>query len=116
MRIDHVQLAIPAGSEDLCRAFWLNVPGCAEMEKPDHLKPRGGFWLMCGEAPLHFGVDPDFRPATKAHVAFEVADLDNLAAALTATNHAVRWDRPIDGRRRFFTDDPVGNRIEFIGD
>ncbi|TMV35674.1 glyoxalase, partial [Thioclava sp. BHET1] len=26
----------------------------------------------------------------------------------------VRWDEAIAGRQRFFTEDPVGNRIEFM--
>ena len=116
MKIDHVQLAIPAGSEDDCRAFWLKALGCAEVEKPDHLKARGGVWLIFDEVSIHLGVDDDFRPAKKAHLALAVADIDRFAAGLTAANHAVRWDQPIDARRRFFTDDPVGNRIEFIGD
>jgi hypothetical protein len=42
--------------------------------------------------------------------------LDDLAARLTEAGHEVRWaaDDEIPGRRRFHTDDPVGNRLEFL--
>ena len=70
--------------------------------------------LRSGAVELHLGIDPDFRPARKAHPAFRVADLDRLAERLGAAGRTVRWDEPIGGRRRFFTDDPVGNRLEFI--
>jgi hypothetical protein len=26
----------------------------------------------------------------------------------------IRWDTSVAGRRRFYTDDPFGNRLEFI--
>src|SRR5262249_39734294 len=43
--IDHVQLAIPPGSEDDCRRFYVNVLGLAEKPKPPVLAARGGLWL-----------------------------------------------------------------------
>src|SRR5262249_22100612 len=46
--IDHVQLAIPPGSEDDCRRFYVNVLGLAEKPKPPVLAARGGLWLMAG--------------------------------------------------------------------
>ena len=85
-----------------------------EIDKPPALSGRGGLWLRFLAVELHLGVDPDFRPAGKAHPAFGVADLDTLADRIAAAGHPVRWDAALDERRRFFTDDPVGNRLEFI--
>jgi predicted enzyme related to lactoylglutathione lyase len=63
---------------------------------------------------LHLGVEEGFRPATKAHVALAVSGLDALAARLEAGGHPVRWDEALAGRRRFYTDDPFGNRLELM--
>ena len=112
--LDHVLLAIPAGSEDLCRSFYTDLLGFAEIEKPAGLAARAGAWFTAGGAEVHIGVDPDFRPAKKAHPALRVADLDGLAARLAGAGRPVRWDDAIAGRRRCFTEDPVGNRIEII--
>lgn len=114
MRLHHVQLAIPSNSEDRCRAFYCGVLGWAELEKPPLLASRGGLWLKTGENELHLGVEADFRPARKAHPAFAVADLDDLAARLTAAGASVTFDDAIPGTRRFYTDDAVGNRLEFL--
>lgn len=112
--LDHLQLALPAGAEPQMRAFWCDLLGCIPLPKPAALAGRGGFWARAGSLELHFGVDPDFTPATKAHPGFVVADIAALAARLTAADHPFRWDPVIPGVTRFFTADPVGNRLEFI--
>ena len=38
----HVQLAMPVNGEDRARAFYVDVLGFEEVEKPDILKDRGG--------------------------------------------------------------------------
>ncbi len=115
MRIDHIQLAIPAGSEDRCRPFWL-AAGFAEIPKPAALQARGGLWLRLGSVELHLGVDPAFVPATKANPGLATPGIDALAQALYALDADVLWDSALTDRRRFFTADPVGNRIEFLED
>lgn len=114
MILDHIQLAIPAKSEDACRLFWVEILSFRELEKPAALRARGGAWFARGDVEIHLGVESDFAPAKKAHPAFRVPDLDGLADRLATAGHPIRWDDAIKGRRRFFTDDPVGNRVEFI--
>jgi catechol 2,3-dioxygenase-like lactoylglutathione lyase family enzyme len=115
-RLDHVQLAIPPGSEDLCRAFYVGLLGMRELQKPPVLAARGGAWLASGPVQIHLGVEPEFRPARKAHPAVAVADIDGLAARLSGAGHDVVWDDAIPGLRRFYASDPVGNRLEFLLD
>ncbi len=110
---DHVQLAIPRGGEDRARAFFVGLLGMVEVPKPDTLSPEG-CWFAAGEVAVHVGVDPDFRPATKAHPAFLTGDLDGLRARLEAAGVACREDKPVEGYQRFFADDPFGNRLEFM--
>ncbi|GAB5349873.1 VOC family protein [Alteriqipengyuania sp. 357] len=110
---DHVQLAIPRGGEDRARAFFVDLIGMREVPKPVTLSPHG-CWFEAGAVSLHIGVDPDFRPATKAHPAFLVADLEDLRTRLEAAGVACREDKPLAGYLRFFAEDPFGNRLEFM--
>ncbi len=114
MRLDHVQLAIPAGAEDACRAFYCGVLGWTELQKPEALRARGGLWLQAGDSQVHLGVEADFRAARRAHPAFAVDDLDALAERLRVAGAPVEFDEAIPGLRRFYTSDAVGNRIEFL--
>ncbi len=109
-----MQVAIPRGGEDAARDFYCRLLGFAEIEKPQALQAAGGLWLRSGAAELHLGVEEPFRPAAKAHPCFTVDDLDGLAADAHERSFPVRPDERIPGRRRFFTDDPFGNRLEFV--
>lgn len=84
-----------------------------EVPKPVSLSPSG-CWFASGGVSIHIGVDPDFRPATKAHPALLVDDLDTLRETLVTAGCETHDDKPIAGVRRFFTADPFGNRIELI--
>jgi catechol 2,3-dioxygenase-like lactoylglutathione lyase family enzyme len=114
VRIDHIQLAAPKGCEDAARAFYGGLLGLREIEKPELLRGRGGCWFACGEQQIHIGVEAEFRPAKKAHPAFAVRDLVALREILIA--HAVQIvdDQSLPGMRRFFAEDPWGNRLEFL--
>jgi catechol 2,3-dioxygenase-like lactoylglutathione lyase family enzyme len=112
--LDHVQLAMPAGGESAARAFYEGLLGIPERTKPANLAPRGGCWFERGALKVHLGVDPDFRPARKAHLAFLVTDLPGLVAALRAAGHVPRDDEPLAGHRRVYVDDPFGNRLELL--
>jgi len=115
-RLDHIQLAMPPGGEAQARAFWAGLLGMSEEEKPAPLAGRGGCWFRAGAVILHLGVEKDFAPQRKAHPAFCVRDLDGLAARLAGAGYPVTWDEALPGRRRFYTADPFGNRIELIQD
>ncbi len=114
--IDHVQVAAPAGCEDDARRFFGELLGLAEVEKPDALRARGGVWFQAGDQQLHVGVEEPFAPARKAHPALRVRPdaLDALAARLEAAGATVRWDSALDSIRRFYSEDPWGNRIELL--
>ena len=112
--IDHVQIAIPAGGEESGRGFYGGLLGLEEIGKPPEMRGRGGCWFDLGGAQLHLGVDSDFRPARKAHVALRTDGLDDLRARLRDAGCDFREDSPVNGRARFFADDPFGNRIEFV--
>jgi catechol 2,3-dioxygenase-like lactoylglutathione lyase family enzyme len=114
--LDHVQIAAPPGCEARARRFYGELLGLPELEKPVALQPRGGVWFALGDAQLHIGVEAEFRPARKAHPAlrFDGAGLDELARRLGDAGAPVRWDDELPDVRRFFTDDPWGNRLELL--
>ncbi len=114
--LDHVQIAAPPGCESQARRFYGELLGLGELEKPARLRPAGGVWFALGDAQLHIGVEERFSPARKAHPALAVdgAKLDELARRLTEAGMPVRWDDELSHVRRFFTDDPWGNRLEIL--
>ena len=63
LKIDHVQLAAPKGSEDRARHFFGDILGLKEIEKPKILKKRGGVWFSIGNQQIHIGIEEPFTPA-----------------------------------------------------
>ncbi|MFF3495685.1 VOC family protein [Streptomyces sp. NPDC002795] len=112
--VDHVQLAAPPGSEEVLRSFYVDDLGMTETPKPPALAARGGCWFEAGAVRLHLGIDRDFRPAKKAHPGLLVRDIEAYARRLTERGVAVEWDDLLPGRRRFYCQDPVGNRLEMV--
>ena len=114
VELDHVQLAMPPGAEDIARQFYVDLLRMIEVPKPAALAGRGGIWLRTGKVELHLGVETDFRPARKAHPALAVRDLAAIAQQLTQSGVKVVWDDSLPGRARFHADDCFGNRLEFV--
>jgi len=114
--IDHVQLAMPAEEEDRARAFYGALLGMKEVPKPAELAKRGGCWFECGPVQVHLGVEADFRPARKAHLALRCFDYDGLVARVRSAGVKVQEDSNIPGVRRCHIFDPFGNRVELIAE
>ncbi|MGG4145529.1 VOC family protein [Paenibacillus algorifonticola] len=114
--IDHVQLAAPEGCETEARSFFNGILGWTEIPKPEALQKRGGVWFECGTHQVHIGVQRDFVPATKAHPAFHIQSLDELREHLLQHHIQVIYDeaRADEGVKRFYLNDPFGNRLEFL--
>lgn len=114
LAIDHVQIAIPVGGEPASRSFFTGLLGMAEEQKPAPLATRGGCWFRAGKVHLHCGVETPFTPQRKAHVAFLIEAIDDLVAKFDDAGVEIKWDESVAGCRRFYADDPFGNRLEFI--
>jgi hypothetical protein len=85
------------------------------LERPASLG-RPGVWFGLHGRQLHVSAYEDFTPASRAHPALEVPDdrLDEIAGRLISAGAEVRWDERLGDRRRFYTDDPWGNRLELL--
>ncbi|MFI6050917.1 VOC family protein [Streptomyces violascens] len=112
--VDHVQLAAPPGSEPQLRTYYEDILGMTEIPKPPVLAARGGCWFRYGPVQLHLGIEDDFRPAKKAHPGLRVTSIEAYARRLEEHGAKVVWDDSLPGHRRFYSEDPVGNRLEFL--
>jgi catechol 2,3-dioxygenase-like lactoylglutathione lyase family enzyme len=113
-RVDHIQIAAPSGCEPAAREFYGSILGLEEIDKPLVLRTRGGCWFQCDKQQVHIGVELEFQPARKSHLAFVVFSLDELRQTLLARGIHVVDGEDLPGRRRSYADDPWGNRIEFV--
>lgn len=114
LAIDHVQIAIPPGQEEIARRFYGELLGFNEVQKPQALLARGGAWFTSGSVTLHLGIEADFHPARKAHPAFLVDALEPLITRLRSAGIEMQSDVPLDGYVRWHVFDPFGNRIELM--
>ena len=117
--LDHVQVAAPTGCEDDARAFYGELLGLEEIEKPPVLAWRGGAWFRVGEQELHVGVADPFAPARMALPAFRLSSteaLEDLVKRLEREGIAVARPDPdeIPETARVFVCDPWGNRLELL--
>ncbi|WP_143415266.1 VOC family protein [Geobacillus sp. E263] len=113
-RLDHVQICIPVGAEDEARAFYTDLLGFTEIEKPETLKANGGLWYQVGDIELHIGVEDRGGYNSKSHPAFEVENIDEVRRYLEENGVPTKDEKPIPGVKRFSFRDPFHNRIEFL--
>ena len=98
LRLHHAQITIPSGMEEEGRRFYCGVLGLAEIEKPESLAGRGGFWLQIADMQLHIGTEEGVdRAKTKAHLAYEVSDVAAWRQRLEGHAHAIGAPAPGPG-------------------
>jgi catechol 2,3-dioxygenase-like lactoylglutathione lyase family enzyme len=112
--LDHVQLAMPPGSESEAEDFYADLLGFVRIPKAEPMASRGGCWFVSGPVALHVGAEADFRPARKAHPALVVRDLQELAGEAVERGLDVRSNPDLPAGAGCYIDDPFGNRIELI--
>ncbi|MFC4775272.1 VOC family protein [Paenibacillus sp. GCM10023252] len=113
--IHHAQITIPRDKENEARDFYCRVLGLQEIAKPSSLEGRGGLWVLAGHQQLHIGTEEGVdRLATKAHLAYQVDDLQAIERLLVREGIEILEAVPIPGYKRFEFRDPFGNRVECI--
>lgn len=105
---------MPADGEDEARAFYAGILKFTELPKPTNLVSRGGVWSQIGDLALHLGIEKPFTPARKAHVAYQVSDLEEMTTLLQVAGYPIHTDEPLPGYDRLYTEDPLGNRVELL--
>jgi catechol 2,3-dioxygenase-like lactoylglutathione lyase family enzyme len=114
LSIEHIQIAIPVGAEDRARAFYVDILGFVEVEKPAAMAKRNSIWFTAGSVSLHLGLEPHFHPAKRAHPALIVDTMDQILAACEHAGIVMKPDVSFNGYRRVHVFDPFGNRLELM--
>ncbi len=109
-----MQLAMPAGGEELARRFYSGLLEIPEVQKPTELAKRGGAWFETAVVRVHLGVEADFRPAKKAHPGLLVKDLESLVIRLRTEGVTVVAGEPMTDYDHIYINDPFGNRLELL--
>jgi catechol 2,3-dioxygenase-like lactoylglutathione lyase family enzyme len=118
-RLQHLSIGIDAAREAEARHFYGDVLGLPEKRRPLALKDRALIWYDIGDAEdeLHLILtDPKRFTELRSgdHFCIEVGDLAAMADRLHRHNVDILVATEIDGRPRFFVNDPCGNSIEFV--
>lgn len=112
-KLDHIQICIPEGKEDIARHFYSDIIGFREIMKPEALIPNGGIWYQVADIQFHIGTENEVNKS-KRHPAFEVSDLEEARQHLTRHGVILKEEIQIPGQMRFSFFDPFNNRIELL--
>ena len=112
--VNHVQVNVPSASLEQAREFYLGFLGLKEIARPAVFK-SAGIWMNAGSFELHIGVEDNVERITRAHVAYEVNDINAWRGKVKSAGYAVKEQPAIPGYDRFQFRDPFGNNIEIIG-
>jgi len=114
-RIHHAQLTIESYQTDEARQFYCGVLGLKEVEKPDSLKARGGFWVQIADQQIHIGIQEGVdRYQLRNHIAYQVDDIEAWRTKLEQASIEFENAIPVEGWHRIQCRDPFGNRMEFV--
>lgn len=108
--LDHVNVTAPEELEDEVVGWYEDCLGLSRLQKPEGTRPNGA-WFGLGSQELHVSVD-EHNPHRTAHFAIVVDDYDVVIQRLRDAECHIEQAAAIPGRRRFYTRDPAGNRIE----
>jgi catechol 2,3-dioxygenase-like lactoylglutathione lyase family enzyme len=114
----HVNLGVPVDGLDTEATFLTDVIGYRRMQLDDDLRQLGASWFEADDgSQVHLSVDPDHRPAARAHVAVQFgAELATIERRLR--DSAIEFEsfsRP-GFPRIVMCQDPSGNRWELRGE
>jgi catechol 2,3-dioxygenase-like lactoylglutathione lyase family enzyme len=114
-RLQHVSTPIPAGTQQQVRSFYGGVLGLEEKEVPQTLKHLNLVWFAVGEGELELHFVPSkvlVAEEDPRHFCLVVEDLDACKKRVSEAGYPIIEDLAIHNRPRFFTRDPLGNRVE----
>lgn len=116
--LNHVNVTFPDGQLDDALAFYRDLLGLAELERPAGAATAGA-WLWIDRAAgveLHLSGEAgeEWPIQSGRHIGLLVDDLEAARARLVEAGYAIQAARPLPNRDRFFVRDPFGNRVELL--
>ena len=113
IRIQHVSIARPPGSDDAARHFYGELLGLEEIEPPRSLAESNLIWYQLDSTELHLLVEESTgQDHSGQHFCIAVENVEALRERLKGEGIAVVGTTPVPGRPRYFIRDPFGNLIE----
>jgi catechol 2,3-dioxygenase-like lactoylglutathione lyase family enzyme len=111
----HVNLGVLPEQAEAETAFLVEVLGFQAV--PAEESPNGARWFDADDGvQIHLSLDPEHRPAARAHVALVLGDaLEEVADRLRKAGHEARSVEGFFQFPAYFTSDPAGNRWELRG-
>ena len=114
VRLQHVSIPRPPGSEVIVRAFYGDLLGLPEIAAPNSIQDAEVIWFKLGEdAELHCFREAARDDPSNRHYCLVVDNLAGMRETLLGAGYAPYDVEVIPGRPRFFCRDPFGNIIEF---
>ena len=110
--LEHVSITSPEDLEDEVVSWYRDCLELEEMGKPEGTRDKGA-WFRIGDQQVHVTID-EHNPPKIAHFAVVVDDFQEIVNRLRGAGCHIEQAHPIPGRRRFYTRDPAGNRVEII--
>ena len=110
--LEHVSVTSPGDLEDEVVSWYRDLLGLEQMEKPEGAREKGA-WFRIGDQQVHVMID-EHNPPKVSHFALVVDDFSEVVERLRGAGCHIEQARPVPGRKRFFTRDPAGNRIEIV--
>ncbi|CAN5768804.1 hypothetical protein BH20CHL4_BH20CHL4_07520 [soil metagenome] len=115
MRLQHVSVPMPPGSQEQARQFYGEVLGMQEKSPPSSLAQQQLVWFNAGDGGQEVHVFTDDQLESKSveqHLCLQVDSLSEYRSRLAENGIAIRESTPIAGRPRLFVRDPFENLIE----
>jgi catechol 2,3-dioxygenase-like lactoylglutathione lyase family enzyme len=113
IRIQHVSIPRPPGSDDATRSFYGGLLALEEIAPPRSLAAMDLIWYRLGETELHlYAEEPAGQDHSGRHLCIAFDDVEAVRERLESSGVAVVGTVPIPGRPRYFIRDPFGNLLE----
>ena len=112
LALEHVSVTSPEDLEEEVTSWYRDLLGLQEMVKPPGTRAKGA-WFRIGEQQVHVTID-EHNPPKISHFGLVVDDFSEVVERLRSSGCHLEQAGTIPGRRRFYTRDPAGNRVEII--
>ncbi|MFN2389803.1 MAG: VOC family protein [Actinomycetota bacterium] len=111
--VDHVMVTTPEELEDDVVEWYERGLGLQRIPKPDGTRPGAGAWFRVGDQEVHVSIE-DHNPDRTAHFGLVVDDFGAIVQRIRELGCHIEQAPTIPGRKRCFTHDPAGNRVEIL--
>ncbi len=109
----HANLGVPPDLADVEAEFLVEILGYQRLEPPKIATDFGARWFVADDGTqVHLSLDPDHRPAARAHTAIDVSsEREAIEGRLTDAGIPFKTSE-FNGNRIVICKDPAGNGWE----